>query len=101
MEHGPRLSVARKSYVLAVSHDGRRALLGGLGGLGVGQMWVDVDASVVADPTFIGAPVRYEVVMDPMDDALLTGEMLASRSANEALRRVAAASGPEARFPTE
>lgn len=78
MERGPRLSATRKSYVLAVSHDGKRALLGGLGGFGVGQMWVDVTADVAADPTFTDAPVRYEVLPD-LHDAQLTVAMLRAR----------------------
>lgn len=82
MQYGPRLSKSRKPYVLAVSPSGRRALLGGLGGLGVGQMWVDVSSYVATDPTFIGAPVRDEGTLDPLEDAMATSAMLRTRHWN-------------------
>ena len=41
MERGPALSYAYTTYILARDVDGGRVLLGGLGSMGMGRMWVD------------------------------------------------------------
>jgi hypothetical protein len=39
MENGPRLSYAYSTWIVARDPERGRILIGGLGGLGVGQMW--------------------------------------------------------------
>ena len=41
MEHGPGLSYAYGTFVVARDKERGKVLIGGLGGMGVGQMWVD------------------------------------------------------------
>lgn len=43
MEHGPRLSYNRRTAVGATCQATGRMLLTGLGGMGVGTMWVELD----------------------------------------------------------
>ena len=43
MEHGPRLSYNRRTAVGATCLATKRMLLTGLGGMGVGTMWVEFD----------------------------------------------------------
>lgn len=52
--HGPRLTLERESYVLARG-DGR-TLLGGLGAMGVGVMWVAETLWITGDKTYAQAP---------------------------------------------
>lgn len=64
MQHGPRLWVGRKCYVLFRSSDGTRVLLGGVGGMGIGRMWSDAGSHVQNDPTFADAPVDDDALDD-------------------------------------
>lgn len=40
MENGPGLSYAYKTYIVARDPSAKQVMLGGLGGTGMGQMWV-------------------------------------------------------------
>ena len=42
-EHGPRLSVNRKTAALAIDRQNRMVLKTGLGAMGVGTMWLSYD----------------------------------------------------------
>lgn len=44
MERGPGLSYGYTSYVIAKDTKRKKVLLGGLGGMGCGSMWFDMDA---------------------------------------------------------
>lgn len=41
MERGPGLDRRYQSFVIARDPGAKKILLGGLGGMGVGQMWID------------------------------------------------------------
>ena len=43
MKHGPGLSYGYGTYVVAKDTVNGKVLIGGLGGMGVGQMWEDID----------------------------------------------------------
>lgn len=38
----PRLNYSMQSYVIRYDPEAKKALLGGLGALGVGRMWIDM-----------------------------------------------------------
>lgn len=62
MERGPGLRSSYQSWVVAKSERGY-TLLGGLGGMGVGEMWFEdyPDAHWLTDPTYENAPfVDYQ-----------------------------------------
>ncbi len=56
LENGPRLNYTKRSFVVARDRHLGRMLLGGLGAMGVGQMWFDDDGSHKDDPTYADAP---------------------------------------------
>lgn len=67
-DRGPRLSVNRSTWIVARCETGEHILRGGLGAMGVGEMWVNrnhrhehADGSVTpdddADPTWPDAPI--------------------------------------------
>lgn len=56
MEQGPGLRITTRHWVLARDRTKGKSLLGGLGGMGVGQMWFDDNDSIRADPTYADAP---------------------------------------------
>lgn len=57
VKHGPRIWTGRQAYVLARNSDDTRVLLGGVGALGAGLMWSEVDDRILEDETFADAPV--------------------------------------------
>lgn len=54
----PRLSYSAQAYVLARDPSKGRILLGGLGGLGVGQMWFNEDERHKEYPGYADAPAK-------------------------------------------
>lgn len=65
-ENGPRLSYKRNTWILAKSHDGRFVYNGGLGGLGIGEMWCVADETDRDDPEWAIAPT-HRYVPNPTD----------------------------------
>lgn len=64
LENGPRLAFGRRTVVMAYDPEAQRVLLGGLGGMGVGTMWVGYNPG---DHDVTGAPVkRSEPPLDLM-----------------------------------
>ena len=57
MERGPGLSYGYTSYVIARRPSSGEILLGGLGGLGVGQMWFAEGADHVNYPGYAEAEI--------------------------------------------
>ena len=58
MEHGPGLRWSTRSWAVAKDTANNRVKLGGLGCMGVGEMWFDLDVvpHYTEDPTFADAP---------------------------------------------
>lgn len=54
---GDRLTSRLRSFVAGRSPDGSRVLLGGLGALGVGEMWFDWEPKYADYPGWDTAPV--------------------------------------------
>lgn len=59
LTNGPRLSFAYAIFVVGRDRGRERALLGGLGGLGVGRMWVSATMAAT-HPGFADAPDMVE-----------------------------------------
>jgi len=55
-EQGPRLSYGYKTWIIAKDTKHGRVLIGGLGGMGVGQMWFKVGQENLDDPEYLAAP---------------------------------------------
>ena len=69
LEHGPRLSYNRHTWILAKDPEVNRVFLGGLGGMGVGRMWLG-DGGYLADPEYREAPtVRMLDPENPFSDS--------------------------------
>ncbi len=67
MKNGPRLALGRSTWIVARCPNGPHVLKGGLGGMGVGQMWVTEHNdgwenpekyADNLDPTYAEAPMR-------------------------------------------
>lgn len=58
IENGPRLSYSRKTAIVAYDPVKRRVLLGGLGALGVGEMWFDLREGHMKEIESEQVPVR-------------------------------------------
>ena len=56
LEHGPRLAYGRSTWIVAKDTARDLVLVGGLGGMGVGQMWFTASDDHKADPTYADAP---------------------------------------------
>jgi hypothetical protein len=56
MARGPRISLAYKTWVIGRDRKRGRVLVGGLGGLGIGEMWEPDDGLQRHDPTYETAP---------------------------------------------
>lgn len=60
LEHGPGLRFSTRIWVVAKDPEHEAVLLGGLGAMGVGQMWQKYEHNpyVLEDETFVDAPIR-------------------------------------------
>lgn len=58
LKHGPGLSYKIKSCMLAKCPTGKHVLLGGLGGMGVGQMWTCAEERHRSDDLWTDLPVE-------------------------------------------
>lgn len=56
MENGPRLSLSYNTWIVARDRKNGWVLVGGLGGLGVGQMWFKEDERDKNRPGYNEAP---------------------------------------------
>lgn len=56
MERGPGLDYRYKSYIVAKDTKRKRVLVGGLGGMGIGQMVFEMDDTHAKRPGFSEAP---------------------------------------------
>jgi hypothetical protein len=59
-EIGPRLSYRYGSYVIARDPERGRILIGGLGSMGMGEMWMTESDGDKSRPGYDEAPVRAE-----------------------------------------
>lgn len=59
-QNGPRNWYGRQTWIAGKSADGDRVLLGGLGAMGVGQMWFDATPLRRQDATYEQAPIMEE-----------------------------------------
>ena len=56
MEQGPGLSTQYLTFIVARDRAKKRVLVGGLGGMGVGEMWFNDDPHFAAKPGYENAP---------------------------------------------
>lgn len=56
IRQGPRISKNYQQFIVARDRKNRRCLLGGLGGLGVGQMWAEDKPYMTTLPGYEDAP---------------------------------------------
>ncbi len=56
LDRGPGLRYSTRSWVVGRDRTRKKVLLGGLGGIGVGQMWFDESPRHAEDSTFADAP---------------------------------------------
>jgi len=58
MERGPGLWRDYNTWIVAKDPTHEKHLIGGLGGLGVGEMWVDTEDADRMNPEYVDAPVQ-------------------------------------------
>ncbi len=58
LANGPGLRYTRNTWIIAKSEDGKMVFRGGLGGMGIGEMWCQVYEEDFTDPEYINAPVH-------------------------------------------
>ena len=84
MDKGPGLHRDYSTWVVAKDTANRRVLIGGLGAIGVGEMWFDMTEEVIGRTGFEEAPEQdstggFGVGGDPIANALKELEMLTKR----------------------
>jgi hypothetical protein len=63
MTRGPGIRSTNHRWIVARDPDRRMVLVGGLGGIGVGEMWVEEKEHHRSDLTYADAPIRRAVTM--------------------------------------